>query len=66
MPGRERRLASKLKLRDVVVALVERHDVVDVRAAPLVDRLVVVADHDEVGRAVRLGEQADQRAPAPG
>ena len=32
----------------------------DVRAAPLVDRLVVVADDHEVRRPVRLGEQLDQ------
>ena len=33
---------------------------VDVRSAPLVDRLVVVADDHEVGRSVRLGEELDQ------
>ena len=60
MSGRERRLTSRLELRDAVVALGERHDVVDVGPAPLVDRLVVVADDDEVGCPVRLREQLDQ------
>src|SRR5690606_18098968 len=43
---------------DVGVAALDREDVLDGTATPLIDRLVVVADHAQV-RAV-AGEPADQ------
>ena len=58
MPGRDRRLTRRLNCVDVVVAVCEGDDVVDVGAAPLVDRLVVVADDDHVGSAVGLRRAA--------
>ena len=45
-------------MRGAGAALAERQDVPHVRAAPLVDRLVVVADDGELHR--RRGEQLDE------
>ncbi len=47
-----------LERRHVGVSISERHDVADVRAAPLVDGLVVVADHTQL--ELGAGEQPDQ------
>ena len=47
-----------LERRDVRIALGEGDDVADVRAAPLVDRLVVVADDAQLD--TRAGKQLDQ------
>ena len=60
MPGPRTAVDEQVELRDALVPVGEGHDVAHVGAAPLVDRLVVIADHDEVGSAVRLGQQLDQ------
>ena len=60
--GDDRRAAAPvrrdLERRHVRVAVAERDDVGDVRPAPLVDRLVVVADDAQLD--VRPGQQLDQ------
>ena len=52
MPSLERKFSSSGDLLHLGVALGEAQDVVDVAAAPLVDRLVVVADHADAGAEV--------------
>ena len=52
------------ELGDVGVALLEPDDVADVRPAPLIDRLVVIAHHAQFRR--RRRSTARSAAPAPG
>ena len=52
-PSLERKLSSSVDLPDAGVAVGERDDVRDLAAAPLVDRLVVVADDAQVRAELR-------------